>query len=103
MDTNERLAQWLTDKYGVEMRVREQNMNKNSRAARALKERGLPADTVRWAWAKDGGWPIKYFGVFIKRDSGISIDDLGIGKDRYPETVVGAQYVFHGRAFPGGA
>lgn len=100
MDMNEQLARWLTRKYGVEMRVREQNMNKNSQAARVLKERGLPAETVRWAWAKNSGWPIKYFGVFIANDSGLTLEDLGVSEDRYPIAIAGNIYTFYGRPFP---
>ena len=61
-----KLYDWLRDILdlppGTKVKVRAQNMQKNSKAARILRQRNLDADTVRWVWTS-GSW---YLGAFIR-------------------------------------
>ena len=101
MDTSTidpRICGWLRTTLdlpeGTKIRVRAQNMHKDSKAARALRQRGLDADTVRWAWIS-GGKP-QYLGAFVRNaeiDAGkIHPDSVFYG--RYTHVTRGREYTF---------
>jgi len=77
------LAQWVCEQLHLDrkVRVRPQNMAKNSKCARLLKARGLGPDAVLWAWIVNGRRPI-YVGAFIRNNAGLEPADVFTGSFR---------------------
>jgi len=95
----EQMGEWVTEKLGLraEVRVRPQNMAKDSHVVKYLRELGyIEADTccaVLWAYVGNGTRFPNYLGAFVRnRDR---LDPARIFRGSYKLAATGKNYSFY--------